>query len=58
MRTVETEAPGERVLAQPRPGGHNEADTNDLRAEQTIDHDVRHPSHVLLPIMPEEVLTP
>jgi uncharacterized protein len=36
-------------------GGHNEKDTNFVTAEQTIYHDARYPSHVLLPVIPEEM---
>jgi putative CocE/NonD family hydrolase len=35
-------------------GGHNEKDTNFITAEQTIYHDARYPSHVLLPMIPED----
>jgi len=31
-------------------GGHNEIDTNFVKAEQKIYHDKEHPSHVLLPV--------
>jgi uncharacterized protein len=37
-------------------GGHNETDTQFVTAEQTIYHDAEHPSHVLLPVISEEVL--
>jgi putative CocE/NonD family hydrolase len=33
-------------------GGHNETETSFVTAEQTIYHDARHPSHVLLPMIP------
>ena len=32
-------------------GGHNEIDTNFVKAEQKIYHDKEHPSHVLLPVV-------
>jgi putative CocE/NonD family hydrolase len=35
-------------------GGHNETETNFVTAEQTVYHDARFPSHVLLPVIPEE----
>ncbi len=35
-------------------GGHNEMETQFVPAEQTIYHDASHPSHLLLPIIPEE----
>lgn len=34
-------------------GGHNETETEYVAAEQKIYHDAEHPSHVLLPIVPE-----
>jgi putative CocE/NonD family hydrolase len=34
-------------------GGHNEKDSNYITAEQTIYHDAQHPSHVVLPFIPE-----
>jgi hypothetical protein len=34
-------------------GGHNEMETEFIAAEQTIYHDAAHPSHVLLPMIPE-----
>ncbi len=34
-------------------GGHNEMETNYVSAEQVIYHDAKHPSHVLLPVIPE-----
>jgi predicted acyl esterase len=34
-------------------GGHNEMETEYLAAEQTIYHDGQHPSHVLLPAIPD-----
>jgi predicted acyl esterase len=37
-------------------GGHNETDTNFVKAEQKIYHDKLHPSHLLLPVIPEEKL--
>ncbi len=33
-------------------GGHNETETVYVSAEQTIYHDAKHPSHVLLPVIP------
>lgn len=33
-------------------GGHNETETKYVKAEQTIYHDARRPSHVLLPVIP------
>jgi predicted acyl esterase len=32
-------------------GGHNETETEFLTAEQTIYHDARYPSHILLPVI-------
>jgi hypothetical protein len=32
-------------------GGHNETETEYVKAEQTIYHDAAHPSHILLPIV-------
>jgi putative CocE/NonD family hydrolase len=37
-------------------GGHNETETNFVTAEQTIYHSAEYPSHVLLPMIPEEVM--
>ncbi len=34
-------------------GGHNEVDTEYVPAEQVVYHDEKHPSHVLLPVIPE-----
>jgi len=34
-------------------GGHNEMETNYVPADQTIYHDAKHPSHVLLPVISE-----
>ena len=34
-------------------GGHNETETEFVRARQTIYHDAEHPSHVLLPVIPD-----
>ena len=33
-------------------GGHNETETDYVPAEQVIYHDTKHPSHVLLPVIP------
>jgi putative CocE/NonD family hydrolase len=33
-------------------GGHNETETDYVPAEQVIYHDAKHPSHVLLPVIP------
>jgi putative CocE/NonD family hydrolase len=35
-------------------GGHNEKDTRFVPAEQTIYHNAQYPSHVVLPVIPEE----
>jgi len=35
-------------------GGSNETETHFASAEQTIYHDARHPSHILLPMIPEK----
>lgn len=37
-------------------GGHSETETNFVTAQQTIYHDANHPSHVLLPVIPADVL--
>lgn len=37
-------------------GGHNEIETRYVKAEQTIYHDARYPSHLLLPAIPAEAL--
>jgi len=37
-------------------GGHNEVETKYVKAEQTIYHDARRPSHVLLPVIPAAAL--
>jgi putative CocE/NonD family hydrolase len=34
-------------------GGHNETETKYVTADQTILHDAKHPSHILLPVIPE-----
>jgi predicted acyl esterase len=38
-------------------GGHNEKDTNFVTAEQTIYHNAQYPSHIVLPSIPEEVMS-
>jgi uncharacterized protein len=38
-------------------GGHNEIETKYISANQTIFHDAKRPSHILLPVIPER-LTP
>jgi putative CocE/NonD family hydrolase len=35
-------------------GGHNETETKFVTAEQTIYHNAEHPSHVLLPMIPDD----
>jgi putative CocE/NonD family hydrolase len=37
-------------------GGHNETETKFVSARQVVYHDQRHPSHVLLPVIPAEEL--
>ena len=37
-------------------GGHNEKETLFVKAEQTVLHDQKHPSHILLPVIPEDKL--
>jgi len=37
-------------------GGHNEKETRFVKAQQTIFHDQKQPSHILLPVIPEEKL--
>jgi putative CocE/NonD family hydrolase len=37
-------------------GGHNEKETRFIKADQTIFHDREHPSHLLLPVIPEDRL--
>ena len=37
-------------------GGHNEMESKFLTAQQTIYHDAKHPSHVLLPMIPTSML--
>jgi uncharacterized protein len=39
-------------------GGHNETETEFVTARQTIYHDAAHPSHVVLPVIPAEMLAP
>ncbi len=34
-------------------GGHNETETKYVKAEQTVFHDAKHPSHLLLPVIPD-----
>ncbi len=34
-------------------GGHNEVETKYVKAEQTIFHDAKRPSHLLLPVIPD-----
>ena len=34
-------------------GGHNEKDTDHIPAVQTIYHNAKYPSHVLLPVIPD-----
>ena len=38
-------------------GGHNEMETEFVTAKQTIYHDAKRPSHVLLPMLPASMLT-
>ncbi|MFB0564964.1 MAG: CocE/NonD family hydrolase [Candidatus Aminicenantaceae bacterium] len=37
-------------------GGHNEKETDYVKAEQKIFHSKKYPSHILLPVIPEEKL--
>ncbi|HEY6968462.1 MAG TPA: CocE/NonD family hydrolase [Candidatus Angelobacter sp.] len=37
-------------------GGHNETETKYVTAQQTIYHDAKHPSHILLPVIAGDVL--
>jgi putative CocE/NonD family hydrolase len=37
-------------------GGHNETETKFVSAHQVLYHDKQHPSHVLLPVIPPEML--
>jgi putative CocE/NonD family hydrolase len=37
-------------------GGHNEKDTKCVTAEQSVYHNAQYPSHVILPMIPQEVL--
>ncbi len=37
-------------------GGHSETETQFVTAHQTIYHDAKHPSHLLLPVIPDEML--
>jgi putative CocE/NonD family hydrolase len=37
-------------------GGHNETETKFVSARQTVYHDARRPSHILLPVIPPELL--
>ena len=37
-------------------GGHSETESNFVTAEQTIYHDQQHPTHILLPVIPEEMM--
>ncbi len=37
-------------------GGHNEKETEFVKAQQTIFHNAKYPSHVLLPVIPEDKL--
>ena len=39
-------------------GGHNETETTFVTAKQVIYHDAEHPSHVVLPVIPAEMLSP
>lgn len=34
-------------------GGHNETETEYTTARQTVYHDINHPSHILLPVIPD-----
>jgi len=38
-------------------GGHNEVETKYVPAEQVVYHDEKHPSHVLLPVIPDMTVT-
>jgi putative CocE/NonD family hydrolase len=38
-------------------GGHNETETDYVAAQQVVYHDPEHPSHVLLPVIPQEALS-
>jgi hypothetical protein len=35
-------------------GGHNETETKYVTAQQTIYHSQKYPSHILLPVIPEQ----
>ena len=37
-------------------GGHNEKETRFVAARQAVFHDARYPSHLLLPVIPQEML--
>ncbi len=37
-------------------GGHNEKETRFVTARQTVFHNARYPSHLLLPVIPEQML--
>jgi len=37
-------------------GGHNETETKYVAARQTIYHDAKRPSHILLPVIPDELM--
>jgi putative CocE/NonD family hydrolase len=37
-------------------GGHNETETRFVKADQTVFHDPKYPSHLLLPVIPEDKL--
>ena len=37
-------------------GGHNEKETRFVKADQTIFHDQKYPSHLLLPVIPDDRL--
>jgi putative CocE/NonD family hydrolase len=39
-------------------GGHNEVETKYVSATQTIYHDAKRPSHIVLPVIPERTTTP
>jgi predicted acyl esterase len=39
-------------------GGHNEVETKYVSATQTIFHDAKRPSHIVLPVIPERTTAP
>jgi predicted acyl esterase len=53
LRVEVTSADFPRFSRNLNTGGHNETETEYMVAGQAIYHDADHPSHILLPVIPD-----